>query len=123
MNLELETSNEITINEPKVVATTKAQISTVTVDFNSHFLAVLVHFGSGDPFVSQKQEMWLITGDLFLKLLSREVVGSTFAETSAEGLLFLISYIQDTPNLKETCLANGTLQITGGSLLDFIKIR
>jgi hypothetical protein len=123
MALEIETSQEIDVRVTQKAIMTKAQVNSVFVDFEKQSLIVEVLFGLGDPFEVKKRELWLISGELFGQLLAREIQGKDFATASAEGFLYLLSYIQDVPKVKETAIASGELQVIEGNLFNHIMSK
>lgn len=123
MPLEITTSQSANVQETKQVTLTKAQVNSVYVDFEKQSLVVEVLFGLGDPFEVKKRELWFISGGLYGELLMREIQGKDFATASAEGFLYLLSYIQDGPKVKASAIKSGELIITEGNMLSLMMGR
>lgn len=123
MALEINTTQSASVQEMKEITLTKAQVNSVYVDFEKQTLIVEVLFGIGDPFEVKKRELWFISGGLFAELLMREIKGEDFATASAEGFLYLLSYIQDAPGVKESAVKSGELMITEGNMFSLMMSK
>ncbi len=123
MALEINTTQSASVQEMKQITLTKAQVNSVYVDFEKQSLVVEVLFGIGDPFEVKKRELWFISGNLYGELLMREIQGKNFATASAEGFLYLLSYIQEGKGVKESAIKSGELIITEGNMFSLMMSK
>ena len=89
--------------------------------FDAQMAAIEVAFRTADG-TTIESELWVVKGSTLVNALDRAPVGGTRSAVIAEAMEWIVDTVENTKDLKDSLIADGTITLAGGSLVGGVAL-